>query len=68
MEGRTVPSITMDPMALLNAALLEDLDELALDTIDFLVPDLELPLDGVYYELPFWAIIFCTGARVWASW
>ena len=52
VEGRAVPSTTLDPTAFLYAALLQDLDELALDTIDFLVPDLELPLNRIYYQLP----------------
>ncbi len=52
MEGRTVPSTTLNPTAFLNAALLENLDELLLDTIDFLVPHFELPLDRIYYQLP----------------
>ncbi len=51
-EGIPVPSATLDPTAFSNAALFEDPDELLLDTIDFLVPHLELPLDRVYYQLP----------------
>ncbi len=49
MKERNVSSTTLDPTAFLYAALLQDLDELSLDTIDFLVPHFELPLDSIYY-------------------